>query len=252
MTRFLGALVVTALVTGPGNPVRADDAADANAVLEKAIKAMGGAEKLGAIHAVQVKTKGTINFAGNESPINGQTTIQGFDHYRLDFEGEFGGNKLKGTTIINGDKAWRKLNDEIMELDGPSIQGEKRLIYLQHAVSNPTVLTGKGFKITKTVNEQIDGKASVGVTATGPDGKEFTVFFDKESGLPVKLVAKVTGLGGEEVKQETTYADFKDFGGIKRATKTASMRDGEPFLKQELIEFKVLDKVDPKTFDEPK
>ena len=54
---------------------------------------------------------------------------------------------------------------------------------------------------------------------TGPDGKDFTLCLDKESGLPVKLVAKVLSFQGEEYTSETTYADYKDFGGIKKATK---------------------------------
>ena len=86
---------------------------------------------------------------------------------------------------------------------------------------------------------------------TGPDRKDFTLYFDKESGLPVKLVAKVVGFRGDEYTQETTYKDYKDFDGIKKATKVESKRDGEDFMKSEITEFKVLDKVDPKTFSEP-
>jgi hypothetical protein len=41
-------------------------------------------------------------------------------------------------------------------------------------------------------------------------------------------------------------------GGIKKATKVSAKRDGENFIDQEITEFKPLDKVDPKTFTEPK
>ncbi len=44
---------------------------------------------------------------------------------------------------------------------------------------------------------------------------------------------------------------YKEFDGIKKATKTESKRDGEDFIKSEISEFKVLDKADPKTFAEP-
>ena len=240
MKRLLAWALVVA-VTSLGNAARADDA---NALIEKAVKAMGGREKLEKLQASEAKTKGTLNFGGNESPINGQATVQGLDQYRMQFEGEFGSSKIKGMTVINGKKGWRKFGDDVMELDEQGLQGEKRNIYLQLAVGNPTHLSGKGFKVIKA-----DQGA---VTATGPDGKEFTIHFDAKTGLPAKLVATVAGFTGEEVKQETTYSDYKDFGGIKKATKTESKRDGEPFLKQELVEFKALEKVDPKTFDKPK
>jgi hypothetical protein len=42
------------------------------------------------------------------------------------------------------------------------------------------------------------------------------------------------------------------FGGIKKATKVEARRDGEKFLEQEITDFKPVEKVDPKTFPEPK
>ena len=86
---------------------------------------------------------------------------------------------------------------------------------------------------------------------TAPDGKDFTLYFDKETGLPAKLVAKVSGFQGDEFTMETTFKDYKEFDGIKKATKTESKRDGQDFVKSEISEFKVLDKVDPKIFSEP-
>ena len=87
---------------------------------------------------------------------------------------------------------------------------------------------------------------------TGPDGKDFTLYFDKDSGLPVRLVAKVTGWRGEEYVQDSTFSDYKDFGGFKKAAKTSIKRDGEDFLEAEIADFKVLDKVPADTFAEPK
>jgi hypothetical protein len=51
---------------------------------------------------------------------------------------------------------------------------------------------------------------------------------------------------------ETTFADYKEFDGIKKATKIEVKRDGEKFQTMELTEFKVVDKVDPESFTEPK
>jgi hypothetical protein len=70
--------------------------------------------------------------------------------------------------------------------------------------------------------------------------------------VPVKQVAKVMGFQGQEHTQETTFADYKDFGGIKKAAKVEIKRDGEKFQEMDITEFKVLDKVDPETFAEPK
>ena len=87
---------------------------------------------------------------------------------------------------------------------------------------------------------------------TGPDGKDSRSALDKETGLPLKWVGKRVGYKGGEYTAETTFADYKEFDGIKKATKVETNRDGEPFEKWEVTEFKVLDNVEPDTFAEPK
>ena len=57
---------------------------------------------------------------------------------------------------------------------------------------------------------------------------------------------------GSQWGQETTFGDYKDYGGIKKATKIEVKRDGEKFQDMDLTEFKVLDKVDADAFTEPK
>jgi hypothetical protein len=99
--------------------------------------------------------------------------------------------------------------------------------------------------------EKVGDKAAVKIKGTGPDDKEFTLYFDKETGLPLKMVAKVAGFMGGEFLQETTYSDYKEMGGIKKAAKITATRDGAKFLNQEITDFKVVDKLDPKTFAEP-
>ena len=222
------------------------------AVLDKAIAALGGAEKLAKAGTATWKGKGTISFGDDDNPIKTTTTVQGLDKHRAEFEGTFGGNEVKGVTVIAGDKGWRKFNDDVMALDGDDLAAEKRRAYLQAAPMTILPLKGKGFKVEMAPEEKVGDKPAAGVKAKGPDGKEFTIYFDKESGLPVKLVATVRGFQGEDFTQETTYADYKDFGGVKKATKVDSKRDGMKFVSTELADFKVLDAVEPGTFDEPK
>ncbi len=252
MKWFIGAVFVTVLVTGLGGAVRADDDKDTKTILDKAIKALGGEEKLSMIKAATWKAKGKINFGGNENEFTSQSTVQGADHYRSEFEGEFGGNKVKGVVVLAGDKGWRKFGEMGSELDKDALANEKRSLYLQMIPATLLVLKEKAYKVEAAGEEKVGDKPAVAIKVMTPDGKDFKLSFDKESGLPVKLVAKVIGFMGDEFTQETTYRDYKDFEGIKKATKIESKRDGEKFVEVEITEFKLLDKVDPKTFTEPK
>jgi hypothetical protein len=113
-------------------------------------------------------------------------------------------------------------------------------------------LKGKGFQIEMAGEEKVGDKAAVILKVKGPDGKDFTLSFDKETGLPVKEVAKVIGFMGDEFTQERVYSAYQDVNGIKRPMKIVSTRNGEKFVDEEITEFKVLDNVDPETFTEPK
>jgi hypothetical protein len=250
MKRVIAALLVTALCN-MGSKVGADADAGSSAILDKAINALGGEEKLTMVKAATWKAKGTITFGDNENHFTSHTTAQGLNHFRRVFEGEFNGNKIMGVTVLNGDKGWRKFGDNAMELDADGVANEKRNIYLQVFPMVVYPLKGKLCKVEAAGEEKVDGKILVAVKASGPDGKEFKLYFSKKSGLPVKEVARVVGFNGKEFMQETTFSNYKDFDGIKVATKLVNMRDGNKFMDQEITEFRVLNKVDPKTFTEP-
>jgi hypothetical protein len=247
MTRLLGAALTTAFVFAISGAARADDA-DAKPIIDKAIKALGGEEKLGKVESFSWKSKGTINFNGNENETNGLFTAKGLTHYRR----ESSNDQFHIVVVLAGDKGWRKFGDDPMELDESGMANEKRNLYLQVIPITLVAVKGNGFKCAVAGEEKVADKPAAGVKITAPDGKDFTLYFDKESGLPVKMVATVAGFQGQDYTQETLFSDYKDFGGIKKATKTVVKRDGETFITQELTEFKVLDKVEPDTFTEPK
>jgi len=102
-------------------------------------------------------------------------------------------------------------------------------------------LRSKEFKVEAAGDKQVGGKPAAGLKITGPDRKDFTLYFDKESGLPVLLVAKVVGFDGNEFTQETTYADYKEFAGIKKATKIVAKRDGEKFIEEQIFNWTYTD-----------
>lgn len=251
MTRFTSTILTVALVLGIGKLALSDEP-DSKAVIDKAVAALGGAAKLNGVKAVSWKTKGKLTLQDNENTISTKVIAQGLDHFRQEFEGEFNGAPVKGVTILNGDKGWRKFGEETNSLEDQNLANQKRVVYLQLVPEMPTLLKGAGFKVDAAEEEKVGGKPAVMLKVTGPDGKDFQIFFDKESGLPLKTKATVAGRQGNESTQDTTFGDFKDFNGIKRATKVETKRNGKKFIESEITDFKVLDKVDPKTFEEPK
>src|SRR5262249_1448200 len=161
------------------------------------------------------------------------------EQYRSTYEGTAGGEKFAGAVVIDGDKGWRKHDDNVEKLEGEELDHEKRNAYLDVVPTLPTLLKGKRFKLDSAGED----KPTTGIRATGPDGKEFTIRFDKGSGLPTRLSGMVVDEQGEEFTQETTLEDYREFDGIKVATKSSIKKDGERFIELEEMEFKILDQV---------
>jgi outer membrane lipoprotein-sorting protein len=228
-------------------------AQDAAAVIDKAIKAHGGEEALGKIKAYSISAKSKLYFGGNESEATVKQTVQGITHLRQEFEGEFGGNAIHGVTVQAGDKLWNRFNDMDFPMEEAQVANTKRTTYMNSTAVTLLPLKSKEFKTALAGEEKVGDKLAAAVKVTGPDGKDFTMYFDKESGLLVKVAAEgVLGFGGDEAKMESTYSDYKEVNGVKKAMKSVGMRNGEKNIEQEVTEFKVLDKAPDGAFDEPK
>jgi hypothetical protein len=239
------------MAAGLGDPARADEQ-EAKSVVDRAIKAMGGEEKLSGVKAFSAKGKGTITIDGTDIDFTFEMTAQGIEKYRSSYEGEVGGNKFDGATVLDGDKGWKKAEQEVKKLTGENLATEKRNAYLDIVPILLVPLKGKGFKVDSAAEEKVGDKPASVVRVTGPEGKDFTLYFDKESGLPVKMVGEVADDEGQVEIHETTFEDYKEFEGIKVATRSSIKRAGKRFIEVERMEFKTLAEVEPSTFAEPK
>src|SRR5262245_33783913 len=106
-------VILPLLLTG-GAPAQDET----KAIIDKAIKAHGGAEKLAKEGAAQGRTKGTLEIAGMSLSFTEQTSTQS-NRLKSVLELEVAGQNIKVTTVFNGEKAW--INDptgKTTELDG--------------------------------------------------------------------------------------------------------------------------------------
>jgi len=246
------ATVLVLFLVGSAGPSRGDEAdAKAVATIDKAVKALGGEEKLATIRAATWNSEGKFIRGGDDNPFKVRVTFQGADRLRMEFEGEFNGDSVKGVTVVDGDRGWRNINANARELDADAIAREKRMLYLMTAPMLPGRLKGKDYRTTADGEEQVAGKPAAALKVVGPDGKDFRLFFDAESGLPVKLTAQVVGWNGEEFEQEVAFTDYRDFGGFKRPGKIVTRR-GDTTSEQSVVDFKVEPDLPASTFDEPK
>ncbi len=217
MTRLkiaIGTMVLAAFTLGAARA----DGPDAKEVIDKAIKALGGEEKLAKIQSFSVKSKGTVTFGGNENDVNVTQVATGLDHYRRESKSD----QFQIVWVIAGDKGWMKFNDEPREIEGDGLAAQKRNTYLFVVPITLAAVKGKGFQCASAGEQKVGDKPAIGVKITGPDGKDFRLYFDKESGLPVKLTATVAGFQGNEVERGS---DVRRLQGVRRHQEGHQGRD---------------------------
>jgi hypothetical protein len=241
-------MTVVAIVVANLSRSAHPDEKEAKAIIDKAITAIGGEEKLSNARIITWKSKVKSTFDGKQGQLSVVTTVRGLDQFRTEIEGESDGLKFAATTVVNGAKGWRRFGDLRSEMDPEELANEKHGIFLAVAIATLVPINRKGFKVESFGAEGAERKQIVGIKVTAPDAKEFSLFFDKESSLPVKQIS-ISKFRNEELTHETTFASYKEFAGIKIATKVEHKLGRITSLSEEITDFRVLNSV-PETFPE--
>ena len=251
MRRTLAAAFAATLLLQPAARAAADDPTP-EAILDKAIEALGGAEALAKAEILSWKGEGVVSLGGSDNDFKIEMTTRGVESYRSKFEGDFNGNSVEVVVVVTPEHGWISYMGMVNDMDADALTNARRNVMLQVVSMNPTYLKGDGYELKAADAVKVDGKDAPGVEVKPKDGDPFTLYFDPETGLPARLVAEVAGFGGEEFDQQIDYLSYKEFDGIKHSVKSEVKRDGDFFQESEITEFHVLDKVEPSTFEKPK
>src|SRR5262245_2363647 len=243
--RMIIAFVALGLATGPAA------AEDAKSVVEKAIKAHGGEEKLTKFKATKVKAKGTLQLMGVEIEFSASASTMFPDKYREELQMDVMGNKLTVIQVYDGKKGWVSAQGMTMEVMGGQLDQLKDQAYSTYIETLVPLIKDKQFELTLLDETKVDGKAALGIKVVSKGHKDIKMYFSKESGLLVKTEQRTLDPAMQEVEAEVTYRDYKDVDGTKQAMKQSIKFDGKKFLEAEVTEMKLLEKLDNSTFEKP-
>jgi len=250
-------LIPCALVLALAALGRADDAADAKAVVEKAIQARGGADNLAKYKADVLKVKGAVHVSGLDIDFTGEISFQQPDKSRTVIEGTVMGTNFKSTRVVNGDKGW------IDDLLGAARQqrdmskeelAEERESQNANSIIRLAVLTDKAYTLSTVGESKVGDKEAVGILVKRKGYRDVSLFFDKKTHLLLKSETRgkdPQGGGDTEFTQEAFYDDYKKVGDLQVAHKQTVKRDGKAYLESEATEFKPEEKLDDGLFAKP-
>lgn len=227
---------------------RAQD--DPKAIVEKAIKARGGAEKLTKYPAATWKGTGSVSAMGQELNFTGDWAVQAPNKVKmnLDFNGQF-----KFVQVSDGKQGWRDIGGMVTDLSPEEVAEISEGQYAEALMARLVQLQGKDFTLTAAGEKQVEGKPAAGIKVSSKGHRDVTLYFDKGSGLPVAVEMKTKDFmqGGQEIKQESIILEYKDVQGLKYPGKIKIVRDGMKFVESDMTDIKLLEKLDDNTFKKP-
>jgi len=242
-------LAVTASATG------ADD--DVTQLIDRALKAHGGAERLAQPRAYTVVVEMTARSRRAPSGVSSTAThsFQPPNQYRLEEDALRGGRPSKYVEVYNGNRGWTKRDGVLQPMAAKT------------AAQPPDVQQGFGYKFVLCLRDRkstaaalgalkVGTTAAFGVKVTRPIGRgseERRLYFDTETGLLLKSELHARLSTGGELASEQTWADWKLIDGIAVPHRvTNAIRDaGSTVHERVFTDFKFADKLDPKLFDRP-
>jgi hypothetical protein len=240
------------LVAAAPQALRAEDAA-VKALLDKAAKAQGGADKAAKLGDLSLKGKGQVNEGGNNVDIAFDLSIRQFDHVRMEMSVNEGGRMHKGIMVFAGDKGWfRDLDRDRVEDAPPEAKEILHSILLAiRSASCPTLLAAnKNVQLAHGGESKVDDTTVEVLRVSRKDQPDINVYFDKASGLPVKTETLIKERGGQEKNFTFRFSDFKAIDGVKHFTKL-KIGDGMMDMEMELNEIKLGAKFEANTFERP-
>jgi hypothetical protein len=241
-------VVLSLLLLGGGGALAADK--DVSAIIDKAIKAHGGAEKLDPERAVRVKFKGTMGLGGVAISFTGDNTTEG-DKSRSVIQLSVGGQEVSTTQVFNGTKGWQELGGETKEAEGAQLEEMKESAY-RNKVESLVFLSDKSLELSPGGEAKVNDRPAVGIKVVSKGHKYVKLFFDKESGLLVKTEYPGTDpMTMQEVLVEHIYQEYQDVEGLKVSKKQLTNHDGNKFIEAELVEVTFPKKLAKDEFEEP-
>jgi hypothetical protein len=247
MRKFLLAVCTAALLFGPAAAAPADEA---QAIIERAIKAHGGLDRLSHVRADRVTNKGMLVVNGKETPFVAETTVQLPAQFRnvIHLQGE---RKTVFVEILNGDKVYFTIDGQPQKVDDNLAAEVRETMQLNQAIRLTPLLMDKAYTLEPLGEVTIDGQTALGVKAAAKGRREMRLFFSKETGLLIKTEHATDDGAGKEVVQEELYTNFDDVQGFRRPMKIAAFRNGKKVMEAEVVEVKYLDKTDDADFAKP-
>jgi len=245
----LGAVGLAALLV----PVRADEDAKLRELVERAIKASGGADNLSKYQASVTKQKGKFHGLGDALESTTETSVQLPDRLRAEVHFKANGQEITFVQVFAADKGWIKIGNMTEEMNKEMLAEAKEQMHATVIVTQLVCLKDKDYKLSPLGEGKVGSRPAIGVRVERKGYRDVNLFFDKDKSLLLKMETRGKDVmqGGQEYTSTTLYDDYKKVEGIMVPHKVTVERDGKPYVEAEVIKVEIVEKLDNHLFAKP-
>jgi hypothetical protein len=229
----------------PAASARAADRAAALAVIEKAVKAQGGADGLARAALAARGGKGVLALRGSDLPFTTEEILNLPNQSRVKLEV----NRAQIMEVFNDDRGWKQSGGATIAMSPGRLAEVREEAYVWWLATLAPLLKD-GFDLDVLPEINVDGRPAAGVKVTARGRPDAALYFDKDSGRLVKIRRRAKEAGIESDK-EYFYSDYKDVDGVKIPGKEVVHLNGRKFSEVQYTEYKFLRKPDESAFARP-
>ena len=250
MRTTAGLALALGLLSATAGPLKAGERDQALSLIERAIKAHGGAEGLARASVSTRTSAGTQaqpGGGGADVTFTSEITQSLPDRIRIAMEVE---KRVKVLIVIDGDKGWvQSAGGGSIPLDRERVKEMRGEAYVSW-LATLLPLKKDGLTLGLAPEIKVDGKPAWGIKVSGRGEPEARLYFDQGSGLLVKVERRATE-AGVPVTKAYYYSDFKDFDGVKLPAKEVMTVNGKKWYEVKVLTCKFLKKAEDSAFARP-
>lgn len=249
--RLIPCFACAAWLVASGSTARGDD--DARKIIEAAVKAHGGAEKLAKQRKMFSISKGKMKINIMDGLDATMEMRAGGEKFRQDIKFSLMGMDFEQSVAFDGKEMWIALNGKIMQ----TLSSKEDLDLVKEAVHSERVadldlLGKKEIELSIIGDDKIGDTPVVGVRVSQTGYKDVSLYFDKKTHLLKRIDSRGLDFQSRmEVAQERIIDEYKEVDGMQQPAKITMNRDGKKFLEFEFTSHELVDKLDDSTWKKP-
>lgn len=205
---------------------RADRLGHGKQILQRAQRAMGGAEKLAAVKDVIHKMEVALEPAAGGFKMKQVSLYVAPNHIRQEQEMPFG----KIAVYSDGKSGWLATPQGVQPIPADVLKQAKGVMFRQ-----PSTLMLSDRDVSRSVNAVGDNAVEISTA----DGQSVLIKFDSATGLPVRQVYTEPSANGGSRERAEIFSDWRDVGGIKMPYKAVQQENGAKMLEVTVWEYRV-------------